>query len=317
MGGEMARVARKAGEGVDRVGKILYIAGYGRSGSTLLSIMLGNHPGIVDVGEVAFLAGEWVDTRRTCACGQPYRSCPFWKDLPPGLLEPEQAALLRRVERARSLPRLLSNRISPEQGRAYRAVVSELCDYVLRRSSASILVDASKSARNATGRFLALARVAGQDVYVLHLVRNGLAVVESRAVTGSNLALQGIEHKTRFPALQATLGWVSTNLLVLLLARFVPTERYLRLRYEDLVAEPATTLRRIAGFAGFDPAPLLRRLEQGEGFRVGHEVGGNRLRHSGVVHLHRELPQAGARLNRAQRLLFTLLGGWLNRLFGY
>ena len=33
--------------------QIIYIMGYGRSGSTLLDIILGNHPEIQSLGEVA------------------------------------------------------------------------------------------------------------------------------------------------------------------------------------------------------------------------------------------------------------------------
>ena len=79
--------------------KILYIAGYGRSGSTLLDIVLGNHPENVGVGEVSFLLNDWANRSRRCSCGVPYQECEFWKNLfldsPP---TPELTQLVRKLE---------------------------------------------------------------------------------------------------------------------------------------------------------------------------------------------------------------------------
>ena len=61
--------------------KILYIAGYGRSGSTVLNIILGNHSSITSVGELSFLPEDWTNHHRVCSCGAPYHTCEFWKDL--------------------------------------------------------------------------------------------------------------------------------------------------------------------------------------------------------------------------------------------
>src|SRR5829696_6445990 len=83
--------------------KVLKIAGLGRSGSTILDIVLGNHPRIESVGEVGnLMRNGWVsreslrgiDPRRLrvpiCTCGKrldvlyvdaPDEACPFWSSV--------------------------------------------------------------------------------------------------------------------------------------------------------------------------------------------------------------------------------------------
>jgi hypothetical protein len=58
--------------------QIIYIMGSGHSGSTLLDIILGNHPDVVSVGELTYLVRDaWIDNKR-CACGTTGNECPFW-----------------------------------------------------------------------------------------------------------------------------------------------------------------------------------------------------------------------------------------------
>jgi len=58
--------------------RLVYIAGVARSGSTVLDSILGNHPLIQSVGELARLASDgWVQNFY-CSCGKPSQECPFW-----------------------------------------------------------------------------------------------------------------------------------------------------------------------------------------------------------------------------------------------
>ena len=59
---------------------IIYIMGYGRSGSTLLDIILGNHSEIESLGEVAFLHQDLYQGG-LCSCLNSYADCPFWSQV--------------------------------------------------------------------------------------------------------------------------------------------------------------------------------------------------------------------------------------------
>lgn len=298
--------------------KVIYIAGYGRSGSTVLDIVLGNHSQITSLGEAAFLFDEWDVPSRRCSCAKPYRECMFWRDLFVNRLpSPDAAPLRRRVESLSAIPRLLLRLVAPTDIKAYRSSQKMLFEYVISRADKPIVVDSSKTARATAGRFFALSRIAGEDVYVLHLVRNGLATMES-VLLGSNWAIEGYIPPRKWPAIRAAIGWVSSNVCASVLGRLIGPKRYMLLRYEDFLAEPTMTLRRIGRFAGFDSQELACRLDNDEYFQVGHNVGGNRVRLQGRIRLRKYTNRSyGDRLKLRHRLFFAVVCGWLHRLYGY
>ncbi|HZS34181.1 MAG TPA: sulfotransferase [Methylomirabilota bacterium] len=303
------------------VGTVLYIAGYGRSGSTALSIVLGTHRDMAAVGELTHLLDDWSAPNRACACGRAYPACPFWGDLfasPPG---PSLSDTIRRIDSSR-LPAVLRTAPgSASDRRAYRDVQRAILAHVRARTGKAIVVDSSKSARRAAGRVWALTRLAGEDVYLLHLVRSGLATVESLVRTGDNWALEGHTPLGRLTASRVALGWLRTNLWVSLLGRLVGPERYRRMRYEDFLADPATSLRTIGAFLRVDVEELVTRVQRADEFVVSHVVGGNRLRMQRAVRLWH--PAAAAAPGSAPALLerdrrrFLALAGWLEHRYGY
>jgi hypothetical protein len=58
--------------------RVLYLAGWGHSGSTLAESLLDQVPGLVGVGEIKFLWERGLLQNRRCSCGTPLRSCDFW-----------------------------------------------------------------------------------------------------------------------------------------------------------------------------------------------------------------------------------------------
>ncbi|MFH1159982.1 MAG: sulfotransferase [bacterium] len=57
--------------------KYVYISSLPRSGSTLLSMLLGSHEKIFSPGEFV-LFGQALQSNSTCTCGKPIRECDFW-----------------------------------------------------------------------------------------------------------------------------------------------------------------------------------------------------------------------------------------------
>ena len=58
--------------------QVLYVGGWGRSGSTLLSHLLGRLPEMVAVGELRYVWQAGVSGNELCGCGEPFDECPFW-----------------------------------------------------------------------------------------------------------------------------------------------------------------------------------------------------------------------------------------------
>ena len=58
--------------------KVLYIGGYGRSGSTLLDRLLGQMQGFHSVGEMWNIWQKCFIENQLCGCGKPFQECDFW-----------------------------------------------------------------------------------------------------------------------------------------------------------------------------------------------------------------------------------------------
>ena len=61
--------------------KVIYIAGEGRSGSTLLERMLGQINDIVSVGELRFFWNQGSVGSQLCGCEKPLNECEFWSEV--------------------------------------------------------------------------------------------------------------------------------------------------------------------------------------------------------------------------------------------
>jgi hypothetical protein len=57
--------------------KLIYIGGYGRSGSTLLEYLLAAHPAVVACGEVERHLRSF-GRKKVCTCGRRAKYCPVW-----------------------------------------------------------------------------------------------------------------------------------------------------------------------------------------------------------------------------------------------
>ncbi len=294
----------------------LYIGGYGRSGSTVLSAVLSAHPDLVSVGEAAFAMEDWTQGR-DCSCGKPYDECDFWADmLQSRELPTPRAALNRSVEKASTLPFLMLGLLGAPLRDAYAEYHRVVASFVRRRSGSNLIVDSSKSARLTLGRPLALSRLGGEEVYFLHLVRDGRSTLDSLTRTGSNWALEGRRAERRFRTIRGLIGWVSANLAAACVGRLVGKARYCRIRFEDFQADPDSTVQEIGRFLGRDMTPVVQRLAERAPFDTGHMVGGNRVRFQRQIEVHPP-PSTPPTLSRPTRLMFAVLGGWLNSAYGY
>jgi hypothetical protein len=261
---------------------VIYVMGYGRSGSTILDILLNQHPDALSVGEVGELY-RWLREGETCACLAPIRECSFWRavcarHLPGSRHAPRRMESLQRsVESYRNLPALLLPADRKARVAAYRRQVRSLFGSIAEVSGKRCIVDSSKSTRHVAGRALALERYAGLDVRAIHMVRDPRGVGWSAMRGEGSPEWQKRNHHPRARFVRTLAGWTATNALACLTARRL-RRGALRVRYEDLCAAPRTVLERIGDFVGLDLSEVIGRIEDGASLEVGHNVGGNRVR---------------------------------------
>ena len=299
--------------------KIIYIAGYSRSGSTILDIVLGSHQHMFGTGELAYLFDDWLLSERTCTCGETYNNCAFWKNfqLPAGINFDEAIQIIRQVESRPSLPALIDDKIPGDIIEKYRLIQTTLYNYIFNTAQKDIIIDSSKTSRDMAGRFYALHKYAGFDVYVIHLVKNGLSVVESYVKKGRNWALEGYGKNDRFMAARSSLGWMLANSIAQRLGRKIPEKNYIQIKYEDLVAQPETVLKRIEGFLEVDLSEAITRIQKESPFHPKHNVGGNRLRLEKEIKLKKSYSAKKISLSAYHRLIFNLIAGRLHKKLGY
>jgi hypothetical protein len=227
---------------------VVYLAGSGRSGSTLLERTLGEMAGFVNVGELIDLFRRVAPQNERCGCGQPFASCPFWAQVGAGAFGGWDSGLLRathqlqrRVARQRHLPRLLAARFAGQDFRdainSYGETYARLYRAIAAQAGASYVVDASKWPVQALALFLA-----GLDVRVIHLVRDVRGVAHSMAKpdVARPHATAGTDVMWHVGPASAAARWVACQSEADLLRRRGITVA--RLRYEDFVRQPRRSI---------------------------------------------------------------------------
>ncbi|GGL07859.1 sulfotransferase family protein [Mangrovihabitans endophyticus] len=300
---------------------VLYVAGSGRSGSTLLTTVLGQIDGFFAAGELRYLWQRGLRENRPCGCGLPVRDCPVWTAVLAGVPAVDPGTLRRRL-RMRRLPRLLRTGAVPPH--PDDAALTALYASLHRHTGGAVVVDSSK-----LPPYGALVGGLGVDLKVLHLVRDPRAAAFSwrrrRALDGGTAGEGGSgpsSQMTRHPVWKAALLWTVWNAVTVRLWARRPGA-YLRVRYEDLIADPQATVRAVMDFAGVrEPAGVSGSgLPFTTGARVRlaptHSVAGNPSRHrTGEVPLTADDEWRRA-MPRRHRAVVAVLTAPLRRSLGY
>ena len=240
--------------------KVVFIAGLGRSGTTLLARLLGCVPGFVNVGEAArYLWNERMWARLpTCGCGAPVLKCPFWAEIAASIHEEERSKATRAL-RLRHVPGMLLGWRRPDPALTHS--VTRVLARIAGRAGAEVIVDSSKHPANA----LLLAGVPGVELHVVHLIR------DPRAVLASWSRPKGYLRRHSGPRVMAL--WLALNPIAELLRPAAAS--YSRLRYEALVASPEGTLRALLQRVG-RPGEALPFLASGKArLARDHALAGN------------------------------------------
>jgi hypothetical protein len=267
--------------------RVLYIAGSGRSGSTIVDNILGQADGVVCVGEVRFLWERGILADRLCGCGQPFSACPFWQPVMRTVGDVDasrMAVLLARGTRARHVPWLVRARRDPSsiarRLEELPTVLGRLYAAIAEHAGARVIVDSSKLPPYGE----LLRHVPGVDVSYVHLVRDPRATAYSWS-RAKPLPERDGGVMQRQGAVKSAALWTLWNGTAEGLWRGEP-ERYLRVRYEDVIARPQTSIARMLALVG-EPADSLPFVSDQEvELRPTHGVAGNPSRFTtGVVAL--------------------------------
>ncbi len=303
---------------------IIYIMGYGRSGSTFLDILFNNHSKIVSVGAL-FNFYEWDIRGETCAhCNKPFGECEFWKKVKTEYYQkmeekdPEKLLDLDlSVESLKGLSPLLQNKLPNSMVKAYSTSVTALFEAISYNSQKKIIVDSSKSAPRAViGRAYALQKFTPFNIKTIHLIRDGRGVMWSAMKKSGSPERKANKSLKSIIGIKTLVNWMFTNTLTLFVSRYLNGDSVLLIRYEDLVLTPQAALQQIGGFLGYDMTEVIQKIESKAPLDVGYNLGGNRLRFEKGINLKPDFEWT-QKLPRLYKLIFWLTAWPLARRFGY
>lgn len=251
----------------DRPVRYVCMPGSPYTGSTLLGLLLNEHPECASIGAATGLTAKVDLATYACSCGARFTDCAFWKRVairtaelghPVTVFAEHPWNTHVRLSRRRSVNGLLVQslgspsltaardltvgRLRPVRERVAEARAStwSLARAVLDVTGARVFVDTARDHQ----RPKHLMGDPGLDLRLIHLVRdprgNAASIVKHTGVSVGRAARQ----------------WRHYNLEAERVARLFPPESRMLLRYEDLCAEPQASLDRIARFVGVEPAPI-------------------------------------------------------------
>lgn len=307
-------------QGDRQIVRVLYIAGEGRSGSTLLGRLMGELDGFANVGEARCLFDPYLQDR-LCGCGAPLRQCDFWnavmQEAYGGFDKPDVQAVLaikRLLERMRCVPKLMLARNSRRIRDlicTYREILENLYQAIGRVSGARVVVDTSKSTLYA----YYLGMVSSVDLSVVHLLRDSRAVAYSFQRRKLNPAVHWKQHHmgTVKPTRVAA-AWAVQNALMQIVRP--GGDQFVQMRYEDVVQAPKAAVERICRLLG-EPSPDARFLDcEKVALRADHTANGNPDRFDKEVVIKPDLEWRD-RMALRDKAIVTCLTFPLLLLYGY
>lgn len=269
--------------------QIVYIVGYGRSGSTVLDLALSAiADNAIGLGEVGSLISRVSLPRIGCSCGLVYRDCPVWEEASEFILSLPKT-LVRSFVLHDSLLGLFSRSDAHAYGEFWDKILS------LREAQthrfASVMIDSTKTAYLNMFRPLRLVRSGRFEVFIVHVHRPLFDVLHARA-RGSNAKLSGkladtSWGQTFFDSLwpiRTVLGWCFANLVAAIVKRSKKFAGYVDVEFSEIEESAEECAVRVLNRANSVLSTVIPFHRTADGFaHPDHIVEGNRLAANGSV----------------------------------
>ena len=300
--------------------RLVYLAGSGHTGSTLLALLMNAHPAIASVGEIAVkpkIRHKGGALRQKCSCGALIAECGFWQsvfqkvrdegiDFGPSnwandyrFTHPLVHRLLTR-DSSYALVRGV-RRFIERYGPMYRWRIRQIdraneafVRAVLETAGAEVFLDTSKGPM----RLARLVNSARFDLRIVTLVRDVRGYAASAQRRGKGL-------------MDAAETWKNDQLAIRAVAKNFPPDRLLRIRYEDLCADLTGCLARLHVFCGVAPMDPPGQLSSRD-----YHVLGNTMRMGGPIQVRVD-ERWRQELSEREQAKVLKVAGALHQEFGY
>lgn len=247
--------------------RVVYIVGTGHSGSTLLELILSTADKTFSVGGLRYLdryfngePGAIEDDQ-----GKKAANSFFWADfyknkekyLCPKVVEPTLSFKNRLHLLIKGVPSIVPHRYKDEV--LYQDIRKKA--ELVTGKKVHTIIDSSKT----LARLIEVRETAGVDVYVIYLVRDVRGVVNSNRKHGKSV-LRSIQY------------WLTDNIYITRYLRSsCSSQKYRKIRYEQLVQNPDAVIREINSWLGVSIGKdfLVSKINDQKSYRFA----GNLMRH--------------------------------------
>lgn len=282
--------------------KIIYIAGDGRSGSTLLDSVLSNIDNSISVGECHRFWNRFYEKETFCGCSEKIEECSLWAKVDKRLKEEfpnydpiifqEQVKRIQFYKNFKNIPQIIEN----EEWKSFCEIVKYFYKSVSLISEKKVIIDSSKS----IGWAYLLQNLNFCDLRIIHLERNLSSVANSWKKT--IILPEYYDKKVFMPKKSNFLilkSWLKIKFLARKLKMLSP---YFYMRYEELCRNPNYSLNRLQKF-------VEENLDLGNlQMQLNHAIGGNPMRskNHGSIEI-KSKKESVEKLNNIENLGFSVI----------
>lgn len=252
--------------------RIIYIAGDGRSGSTVLDAIFGNANDSISIGEGYRFWNRYYTADTLCGCSEKIESCILWGTIHKRLTTEfpsynhddisKRIQYLLKFRNIRRIPDL----ISLPDWKFFCTIVRRFYELIAEESKANIIIDSSKNC----GWLKLLIALEIEELKVVYLERNLEGVANSW------------KKKKRLPEYYDRVEYMPVKSTFLSLKSWLKVKYsffklkdqtdYMLIRYEKFIADPRFYLDELNQFLKIDLS--FENLE----YKFNHGIGGNPVR---------------------------------------
>ena len=251
------------------VPKVLFISGYGRSGSTLVEKILANSKEFFPAGEIVnFWSGKC-----KCSCGEEQKNCPvwgkIWRKVEKKFGKPEKFYLEARYPLRKFLFELVKQTLFLQKHKNMfsRKYLDALFEVYHELSDGRWIVDSSKMPQ-ALFASCQLAKEGKIKLKILHLVRRPEGILWSVEKVGSPTVKSGMKALVLWNVINFTNFLISKNF------------DFSVERYENLCADPLSFFKKLFDWCGVRMSDKMKNelSQKFATFPKTHQIEGNRIR---------------------------------------
>ena len=262
--------------------KVIFIACWGRNGSSIVCNALGAQPDCYSVGELKYIIHRGANENRTCGCGSPFNQCAFWDGVINAIgmnkntLKEEK--FIQNIDNYCHKKHFFLGLSKSWRNRKRKLIsrdlqqYSGLYDQIGSASDCKIVVESSKNPMIARW----LADENRVDLYVLHLTRDPRASAYSHKTKTRQIDHHGTPFLRQMGIIKSSYIWLVYNLGAWLLFRNSPN--YLQLKYEDFCKDPSSSMTKVMNLINESDSIKNPIIANQINIEMSHTVSGNPAR---------------------------------------